>query len=82
MKINPGKNPDLSEKSDCPTAGWLNQNHDLLQGMGLEKINPAGKQSDYATDIVSFSPQINPILLGAAGQDFTLSYIQQYNGPN
>ena len=82
MKINPGKNPDLSEKSDYPTAGWLNQNHVSLQGMGLGEINFVKSRSDYATDIVSFSPQINPILLGAAGQDFTLSYIQQYNGPN
>jgi len=82
MKINPCEKRDLRRKTDYPTAGWLNQNHDLLQGMGLEKINPAGKQSDYATDIVSYLAQINPILLGAAGQGFTLSYIQQYNGPN
>ena len=68
MKINPGKNPDLGQKSDYPTAGWLNQNHDLLQGIRLEKINFVKCRSDYATDIVSFSPQINPILLGAAGQ--------------
>ena len=57
MKINPGKKADLSEKSDYPTAGWLNQNHDLLQGMGFGKINFVKTRSDYATDIIFSGPK-------------------------
>lgn len=68
MEINLRKKGVLSPKSDYPTAGWLNQKHDLLQGTGLEKINLGEKPSNYATDIVSFSLQINSVFLGAAGQ--------------
>jgi len=70
MKINPGKNPDLSEKSDYPTAGWLNQNHVSLQGMGLGEINFVKSRSDYATDIVSFSPQNQSNLVGGRRPGF------------
>ena len=67
MKINPRKKGGRSPKSDYPTAGWLNQNHVSLQGMGLEKINPAGKQSDYATDFVSSNQEINHGFAAAGG---------------
>ena len=56
MKINPGKKPGLKQKSDYPTAGWLNQNHDLLQGMKLGEISFVKYQSDYATDTIFSRP--------------------------
>lgn len=55
MEIDLGENSDLNEKSDYPTGGWLNQNHDLLQGMGLEKIDPVKIPDEYVVDDI-FSP--------------------------
>lgn len=39
MKINLCENTGMHCFFDYPTDGWLNQNHDALQGMGLGEIN-------------------------------------------
>ena len=70
MKINSGKNPDLDRGFDYPTAGWLNQNHDLLREMRLEKINFVKRPSAYGMDLIFQSALNQLILVGGQQQVF------------
>ena len=70
MKINLGKYPDLGQKFDYATDGWLNQNHDLLQGMRLGKINFVKNPSAYVVDAISRSGLNQLILVGGQQQVF------------
>jgi hypothetical protein len=64
MKTNSCKKTDLSVKNEYPTTDWLNRNHDLLQAVKLEKINPVKIRVDMLWTL--FLSGLNqPILVGA-----------------